>query len=161
MDLYKNFELLKQGAEARLYLGQFLGRKVIVKERFSKKYRHPVLDEQLTKDRLRGEVRSLNRCKALGLRTPTIYLADLPSGHIVLECCEGSVTARDYIKGLMEGTDKGSETNTEKVKLHKKKSLLTIRRLFYGFRFLHVKLCYRLICFKVCTFLWKFFYARL
>ena len=117
MDLSKDFELLKQGAEARLYLGQFLGRKVIVKERFSKKYRHPVLDEQLTKDRLRGEVRSLNRCKALGLRTPTIYLADIPSGQIVLEYCEGSVTARDYIKGLMEGTEKGSEVNTEKVNL--------------------------------------------
>ena len=33
------FELIRQGAEARLYTGTFLGQDVIVKERFSKKYR--------------------------------------------------------------------------------------------------------------------------
>ena len=38
VDLQK-FSLVKQGAEARLYTGQFLGQEVVVKERFSKKYR--------------------------------------------------------------------------------------------------------------------------
>lgn len=111
----KKFELWRQGAEARLYVGEFLGKKVIVKERFSKKYRHPQLDEQLSKERLKGEVRSLNRCKVLGVKTPTIYLADLASGQIVLEYCEGSITARDYIKNLMEGEAKGSPDNLRKV----------------------------------------------
>ena len=34
-----NMTLVKQGAEARLYTGEFLGQEVVVKERFSKKYR--------------------------------------------------------------------------------------------------------------------------
>ena len=37
----------------RIYCGQFLGRKVIVKERFPKKYRHPVLDRKLTTRRVK------------------------------------------------------------------------------------------------------------
>lgn len=36
----------------RVYEGTFCGRAVIVKERFPKSYRHPVLDEKLTKKRL-------------------------------------------------------------------------------------------------------------
>ena len=34
------FSLVQQGAEARLYTGTFLGQEVMVKERFSKKYRY-------------------------------------------------------------------------------------------------------------------------
>ncbi|KAA8593632.1 hypothetical protein FQN60_009748, partial [Etheostoma spectabile] len=41
-------ELVKQGAEARVYRAEFLGKPTIVKERFQKRYRHPVLDEKLT-----------------------------------------------------------------------------------------------------------------
>ena len=33
------FSLVQQGAEARFYTGTFLGHEVMVKERFSKKYR--------------------------------------------------------------------------------------------------------------------------
>lgn len=36
--------LIKQGAEARVFESTFAGRKSIIKERFSKKYRHPTLD---------------------------------------------------------------------------------------------------------------------
>ena len=38
VDLSK-FTLVQQGAEARLYTGTFLGQQVMVKQRFSKKYR--------------------------------------------------------------------------------------------------------------------------
>lgn len=60
--------LLKQGAEARVYRGQFLGKAVIVKERFSKSYRHPALDEKLTHRRSVQEVRSILRCRKAGER---------------------------------------------------------------------------------------------
>lgn len=59
-------ELLKQGAEARLYRAQFLGRATIVKERFPKRYRHPVLDEKLSHRRTIQEVRSILRCRKAG-----------------------------------------------------------------------------------------------
>ena len=60
------FELIKQGSEARVFLGQFQGKTCIIKERFSKKYRHPDLDKELIKERLKNEVRSLVRCRFAG-----------------------------------------------------------------------------------------------
>lgn len=59
-------ELLKQGAEARVYRAEFLGKPAIVKERFQKRYRHPVLDEKLTHRRTVQEVRSILRCRRAG-----------------------------------------------------------------------------------------------
>lgn len=101
MDTYPNFTLLRQGAEARVFTGQFLGQKALIKDRFSKKYRHPQLDEKLNQERLKGEVRSLLRCKSIGVRTPTVYLADVDSNMLVMEYFEDSVTARDKIRALM------------------------------------------------------------
>ncbi|KAJ7284219.1 hypothetical protein O6H91_Y345000 [Diphasiastrum complanatum] len=46
--------LLKQGAEARVYKSSFMGREAVVKERFAKKYRHPSLDSKLTLKRFLG-----------------------------------------------------------------------------------------------------------
>lgn len=92
------FQLYKQGAEARLWLGRFLGRSAVAKERFPKTYRHPELDRQLTRDRLKGELKSIVRAKAAGVRTPTVLLADADSGLIVMEYVETAETARDYIR---------------------------------------------------------------
>ena len=63
-------ELLKQGAEARVYRAQFLGRPAIVKERFPKRYRHPEMDEKLTHRRTAQEVRSILRCRKAGRFLP-------------------------------------------------------------------------------------------
>lgn len=60
------YELICQGAEARIYKGKYLGRDTLVKERFVKKYRHPDLDENLTKERIKNEVRAIIRAKAAG-----------------------------------------------------------------------------------------------
>lgn len=59
-------ELLKQGAEARVYRAHFLGKPTIVKQRFPKRYRHPTLDEKLTHRRTTQEVRSILRCRKAG-----------------------------------------------------------------------------------------------
>merc|ERR1712013_741383 len=66
----------KQGAEARLFVTTFLGQRAVVKERFSKKYRHPELDLKLTSDRHKAEARALLKCKQIGVPCPTLYLAD-------------------------------------------------------------------------------------
>ena len=47
-----NWKLIAQGAEARIYDATFLQQPAIVKERFKKEYRHPTLDDKLTRDRL-------------------------------------------------------------------------------------------------------------
>ena len=65
-DLLQDKLLLKQGAEAKLYSGVIYGRPTIAKERFSKSYRHPVLDRALTLRRTRAEVKCIQRCRANG-----------------------------------------------------------------------------------------------
>ena len=62
-----DFKLIKQGAEAKLYEGNYLGRPTIVKERFKKSYRHVDLDNHLTKERMKSEARALLRCKIAGI----------------------------------------------------------------------------------------------
>ena len=42
------WQLLSQGAEARVFALTLCGRPAIAKERFKKRYRHPTLDEKLT-----------------------------------------------------------------------------------------------------------------
>ena len=118
---FKDFVLLRQGAEGRLYTGSFLGQKSIVKERFSKKYRHPQLDERLTKERLKGEIRSLMRCKMANIRTPTIYYVDMNNGLFVMEYLDSAKTCRDYINNLLtNSTENVDETQTKLIKLSMK-----------------------------------------
>ncbi|KAL4425794.1 hypothetical protein ABPG75_009810 [Micractinium tetrahymenae] len=83
------FTLHSQGAEARVWEGQFLGRAAIVKQRFSKKYRHPQLDAKLTVSRLKQEVRSMMRARKLGVHTPVLYLVDHATSCIYMERVEG------------------------------------------------------------------------
>jgi len=95
---FSDWSVIRQGAEARLRVGSFLGsHKAVVKERFAKKYRHPDLDAKLTKERFRGEIRSLIRCKGVGVRTPTLYHVDQDKSVFVMEFIEG-MTCRDYIR---------------------------------------------------------------
>jgi len=54
--------LLKQGAEGRVFASTFVGRKCVIKERFSKKYRHPLLDAKLTLKRLNAVSLSNQHC---------------------------------------------------------------------------------------------------
>ncbi len=100
-----SFELFRQGAEAKLYRGLFLGVPAVAKVRFSKAYRHPLLDRQLTRERTRGEARAMVKCKTLGVRTPTLLLADIETDTIVMEMMDG-VTCRDFINALTNNENK-------------------------------------------------------
>ncbi|XP_054483204.1 EKC/KEOPS complex subunit TP53RK-like [Anoplopoma fimbria] len=96
-EFLRKAELLKQGAEARVYRAEFLGKPTIVKERFTKRYRHPVLDEKLTHRRTVQEVRSILRCRRAGISAPVVYFVDYTSHCIFLEEIENSLTVRDHI----------------------------------------------------------------
>lgn len=58
---------MRQGAESRLYKCIFLGKKAAMKERFEKKYRHTLLNEKLTKERLKAELRGIQKCQQVFL----------------------------------------------------------------------------------------------
>lgn len=62
----EGLQLVKQGAEARLYRGRFLGRPTVMKLRFPKRYRHRLLEERLSRRRTAQEARSLLRCRRAG-----------------------------------------------------------------------------------------------
>jgi TP53 regulating kinase-like protein len=89
-----DWTLLSQGAEARIWkIPDFQGQTVVAKERFSKIYRHPILDEKLTKQRCRAEARILEKClekgklsvpKVVRVEAPVLYLEFLGEDIITL-----------------------------------------------------------------------------
>ncbi|TKR88850.1 hypothetical protein L596_013029 [Steinernema carpocapsae] len=94
MDLQYDFSIdegsLLQGAEGRILSCVYLGKKAILKERFSKKYRHPDLDRTLTKDRMKGELKGIMRCMELpDVRVPRAYFVNAEKSQIILERIEG------------------------------------------------------------------------
>ncbi|XP_076169548.1 TP53 regulating kinase [Ptiloglossa arizonensis] len=92
------FELIAQGAEARVYKGVYLGKPTLIKERFKKKYRHTDLDTRLTKDRIKAECRAMIRAKAAGVVTPAIYFVHLERRCIYMEYIEHAVVLKDFIE---------------------------------------------------------------
>ncbi|KAH6561165.1 hypothetical protein BASA50_005298 [Batrachochytrium salamandrivorans] len=91
-------DVIKQGAEARIYECDFMGRRTIAKERFRKAYRHPVLDEKLTARRVIQEARCLNRLQRERIDVPALYLLDTVNSTIYMEYVVGD-TIRDVLHG--------------------------------------------------------------
>jgi TP53 regulating kinase-like protein len=90
--------LIKKGAEASLYLEDWLGRKVILKKRLPKKYRVPELDREIQSQRTRHEPQVMHRAKEAGVPTPIIFLVDLTNATIIMEFVEGK-----EVKHLLNG----------------------------------------------------------
>lgn len=72
-----NMELWKQGAEAKIHKTDFYGKPCIVKERFSKSYRHPILDKSLTAQRVKSEIRAMLRCRMSGMTLIVVALVNV------------------------------------------------------------------------------------
>jgi len=96
--------LVSQGAEGRLWkIPNYLpdGQHAVAKERFSKSYRHPVLDERLTKSRCKSEVKCLVKCRRGGVKCPALYGVSLSQSPLVcvvyMEFCRGT-TVRAYLE---------------------------------------------------------------
>ena len=81
--------LIKKGAEANLYLEDWYGKRVIVKERIPKKYRVRALDEQIRTYRTIHEPQLMHEAKRAGVPTPTIYMVNLAEKSIIMEYIEG------------------------------------------------------------------------
>ena len=92
----KSWKLISQGAEARVWLvpdfivnsdnsaakSNNITKTAICKERFPKKYRHPTLDESLTKSRTKAEARNLTKCRRGGVSVPLILGIDMTKGKM-------------------------------------------------------------------------------
>ncbi|KAJ5076590.1 o-sialoglycoprotein endopeptidase [Anaeramoeba ignava] len=93
----ENWELINQGAEARIYRTIFYGKQTIIKERFSKKYRHPKLDKILTQKRVSQEVKCICKCRKAGILAPSIYYVDKETNSIFMEDFKDSITLKQFI----------------------------------------------------------------
>ncbi|KAF7024931.1 hypothetical protein CFC21_037188 [Triticum aestivum] len=91
--------LLKQGAEGRVFVSTFVGRKCVIKERFSKKYRHPLLDSKLTLKRLNAEARCMTKARRLGVPTPVLYAVDPLQHTLTFEYVDG-LCVKDILLGF-------------------------------------------------------------
>ncbi len=80
VELLKNFELIKQGAEAKIYTGVFENQLMLAKERFRKSYRLQELDRSLIRKRIKNETKLLNKAGSIGVNVPKVIKHDLDNG---------------------------------------------------------------------------------
>jgi len=82
-------QLVKQGAEAKLYKTMFQGKKAILKTREPKAYRCKELDETLRSTRTTKETNLLRKARSLGIKTPLVYDSDKKKKELVMELVDG------------------------------------------------------------------------
>ncbi|NXY33807.1 PRPK protein, partial [Pomatorhinus ruficollis] len=100
--------LVQQGAEAHVYRGLFLGRAAVAKLRVPKRYRHPALEERLSRRRMAQEARSLLRCRRAGIPAPVVYFVDYVTNSIFLEDIVDSITVQDHIYSVQKSGNDAS-----------------------------------------------------
>lgn len=64
IDFVDDWDLRYQGAESKIYFGIHSNNRCVIKHRFSKKYRHPILDKKLTKERTKRERRVIEKLRS-------------------------------------------------------------------------------------------------
>lgn len=86
----------------------------LLKHRFPKKYRHPHLDAQLTRQRVTSEARTLVRAARGGVRVPTLRGVDVEAGVVGMEWIDGW-SVREVLGGGAESDElAGVEEEEEK-----------------------------------------------
>ncbi|KDQ58069.1 hypothetical protein JAAARDRAFT_34869 [Jaapia argillacea MUCL 33604] len=95
LTLISNSTPVAQGAEAKVYKSILHPSRegspvsIFVKYRFTKQYRHPTLDTNLTRARVAGEARALMKCLRSGVNVPGIRMVDASEGVLGTEWIEG------------------------------------------------------------------------
>ncbi|EQL02593.1 hypothetical protein G6O67_003679 [Ophiocordyceps sinensis] len=102
--------LVAQGAEGRLYKTTYLQPDMpcAFKYRPPKPWRHPTLDQRLTKHRILSEARILAKCRRDGVCVPAVYAVDETAGWLMLEWIHGKpvrVNINEWLGARTEGID--------------------------------------------------------
>ena len=82
-------KLIKQGAEAKLFLANLHGKDVIIKNRVEKRYRIKQLDSRIRKSRTSLESNLLSAARRVGVPTPQILDIDKDDFSIIMEYING------------------------------------------------------------------------
>lgn len=106
--------LITQGAEGRLYKTTYLLPDIpcALKYRPPKPWRHPTLDQRLTKHRILSEARILAKCRRDGVRVPAVYAVDENGGWLMLEWIHGGPVRAKINERLGKRTE-GIEDDVE------------------------------------------------
>jgi len=96
-------KLIKQGAEAKLFLSKKDNQKILIKDRIKKDYRIQQIDEKIRKSRTSQESNLLSEAKRNGVPTPRILDVDKKTYKITMEFIDG-----ERIKELLNESDKKS-----------------------------------------------------
>lgn len=78
-------KLLKKGAESDIYLTQWGNSRAILKVRKAKKYRNPILDARIRKQRTIRESQMISEVKSFGIPTPLVYYVNLKKSSITMQ----------------------------------------------------------------------------
>jgi len=84
-----NKKVLYKGAEAEIYLSEYLDRTVVKKHRIKKAYRIKEIDENLIAFRTKEEAKLMIEARSHGVSVPIIYDIDLKNGVITMQHVDG------------------------------------------------------------------------
>eukprot|EP00871_Galdieria_phlegrea_P003289 jgi/Galph1/3961/GphlegSOOS_G2598.1 len=101
----ENATILYQGAEATLYLSDFMGVPSVWKYRTVKSYRHEILDKWIRSSRLTQEARTLLRCRRLLVRVPAVYFVETEECILIMQFIPNTNSLKTYLEKTFEETE--------------------------------------------------------
>lgn len=84
-------DLIAKGAESNIVKSSYLGKDAVLKNRVSKNYRIPEIDNKIRKARTKLEAKLLSDVKKAGVVTPILYDVDLHDKTILMEEIKGDL----------------------------------------------------------------------
>jgi len=111
-------QVLKHGAEARLYRTTYLGMQAVVKQRQRKKYREKKLDDRIIRERMRAECGFLARAKKAGVRVPVVWKVSLGECSITEEFIGGKTLKEELLMGNPDAGNLCEEAGKTIARLH-------------------------------------------
>ena len=82
-------KLINKGAEADIYITKWQNSLAILKIRKTKKYRNPILDANLRKQRTIKESQTISEVKSYGIPSPLVYFVNLEKSLIIMQQIPG------------------------------------------------------------------------
>ena len=87
---------IHRGAEAIIYLVEYIGEETILKQRIGKRYRDTAIDRFLIKSRTYKEAVALKTAEDLSVPTPRLYYSSIRDGVLVMSFIKG-ILLRDAL----------------------------------------------------------------
>ena len=94
-------KMIKQGAEAKLFLSKLDDQNIIIKDRIKKNYRIEQIDKKIRKRRTSLESNLLSEARRAGIATPKVFEIDKEDHKIIMEYIDGK-----RIKELLNSSDR-------------------------------------------------------